>query len=329
MMCASPALNRRQALGLMVAAAGGWPGIGGAQAAYPARAVRVIVPFPPGGGTDVVARMFATRLANAMGQPWVVDNRAGATGVVGTLQAAQAAADGYNLLVGSLSSHVLAPLTAEGKAADPVRDFAPVALLAYHPMVLVAHPSAKAGNLGEFIALGKRDSQFYGSIGSGSLFHFAAAEFVQLAGIKAEHVPYKGTAPAMADLLGGQTNFMFDTIQSSLPHIQKGSLKAFAVTGKTRSPLLPHVPTLAEAGLPAFDVMSWVGLFAPAATPPDIVNRLAAETAKLAGDQDFVAQAARTGTEIPRGTPADFRELLARDRRRYAEQFRRVQLSAR
>jgi tripartite-type tricarboxylate transporter receptor subunit TctC len=318
--------NRRQALGWLAAATA--PAAFAQTAGYPARPIRVIVPFPPGGGTDVVARMFTARLSNALGQPLVVDNKAGATGVIGTTQAAQAPADGYNLLVGSLSSHVLAPLTAEGKAADPVRDFAPIALLAFHPMVVVAHPSVKANNLQEFIALAKANPQFYGSIGSGSLFHFAAAEFVQLAGIKAEHVPYKGAAPAMADLLGGQTNFMFDTIQSSLGHIQKGNLKAFAVTGKTRSPLLPGIPTLAEAGLPTFDVMSWVGMFAPANTPADVIARLSAETSKLSHDTEFVAAAARTGTDIPHGTPAEFRDLLVKDQRRYAEQFRRINFAA-
>jgi tripartite-type tricarboxylate transporter receptor subunit TctC len=318
--------TRRQALGWL--AAGAAPAVLAQGAPYPARPIRVIVPFPPGGGTDVVARMFTARLSTALGQSLVVENKAGATGVIGTAQAAQSAADGYNLLIGSLSSHVLAPLTAEGKSADAVRDFAPIALLAYHPMVVVAHPSVKANNLQEFIALGKANPQFYGSIGSGSLFHFAAAEFVQLAGIKAEHVPYKGAAPAMADLLGGQTNFMFDTIQSSLGHIQKGSLKAFAVTGKSRSPLLPGIPTLAEAGLPAFEVMSWVGMFAPAGTPADVIARLSGEVNRLARDTEFVSAAAKTGTDIPHGTPAEFRDLLVKDQRRYSEQFKRINFAA-
>lgn len=300
-----------------------------AQAVYPSKPVRIVVPFPPGGGTDVVARLFAARLGASLGQAFIVDNRAGATGTIGTTQAAQSPADGYTLLVGSLSSHVLAPLTTEGKSSDPVRDFSPVALLAYHPMALVVHPSVKATTLREFIALGQRVEPplFYGSIGIGSVFHFAAAEFVQLAGIRSEHVPYKGAAPAMADLLGGQTQWMFDTIQSSLPHIQKGSLRALAVTGQSRSPLLPQVPTLAEAGYPAYQVISWVGMLAPAATPGEIVERLATETRKLAADAEFVEQARRTGTDVPTSSPADFRRLIATDQKRYGEQYARIHLA--
>jgi tripartite-type tricarboxylate transporter receptor subunit TctC len=321
-------IDRRQGLAWLGAAAMA-PRFAHAQGAYPTKAIRVIVPFPPGGGTDVVARMFAARLSSGLGQPVVIDNRAGATGVIGTTQVAQAPPDGYTLLVGSLSSHVLAPLTSEGKASDPVRDFAPVALLAYHPMVLIAHPAVKASSLREFVALGQRADPplFYGSIGNGSVFHFAAAEFAQLAGIRAEHVPYKGAAPAMADLLGGQTQWMFDTIQSSLPHIQKGSLKPLAVTGQSRPTLLPQVPTLAEAGYPAYKVISWVGMMAPAATPPELVERIAAETRKLSSDADSVEQARRTGTDVPPSSPAEFRRLIVTDQKRYTEQYARIHLA--
>ncbi|MDO9358704.1 MAG: tripartite tricarboxylate transporter substrate binding protein [Polaromonas sp.] len=296
---------------------------------YPSKPVKVIVPFPPGGGTDAVARMFATRLSTAMGQPFVVDNRAGATGVIGTNLAAQSPADGYTLIVGSLSSHVLAPLTAESKAADPVKDFAPIGMLAFHPMVLNVHPSVKANTVQELVAEAKRGTppMFYASIGNGSLFHFAGAEFNQLTGAQSGHVPYRGAAPAMTDLLGGQVQMMFDTIQSSLPHIQKGALKPIAVTAPTRSPLLPNVPTLVEAGLSGYDVASWVGMFAPANTPPDIVARLAAEVAKLSRDAEFVAQAKKTGTDIPQMTPAEFGAVLVKDQRKYGEQFKRINLA--
>jgi tripartite-type tricarboxylate transporter receptor subunit TctC len=322
----------RRATLAALAAAGLVPlaGTARAQGTYPNHAIRVIVPFPPGGGTDVVARMFATRMGNAIGQPMVIDNRGGATGIIGTTQAAQATPDGYTVLIGSLSSHVLAPLTAETKASDPVKDFIPIAILAYHPMVLVAHEGVKANNLKEFIALGQKAEPplFYGSIGAGSLFHFASAEFVHLTGMKAKHIPYKGAAPAMTDLLGGQTQFMFDTIQSSLPQIQKGGLKAFAVTGPTRNPLLPNVPTLAESGLGNFDVVSWVGLFAPAHTPPEVVNRLAAEAGKLTRDKEFVDQASKTGTDVPQGTPEAFRAIVVKDQAKYTELFKRLDLAA-
>lgn len=293
--------------------------------AYPSRPVKIIVPFPSGGGTDAVARLFATRLSKSMGQPFVIENRAGATGVIGTNAAAQSPADGYTLLVGSLSSHVLAPLTAESKAADPVKDFIPIGLLATHPMVLNVHPSVKANSVRELVA-GSRSGTplFYASIGNGSLFHFAGAEFNHLTGAKAEHVPYRGAAPAMTDLLGGQVHLMFDTIQSSLPHIQKGSLKPLAVTAGSRSPLLPAVPTLAEAGLPGFDIASWVGMFAPANTPPEVVSRLASEVAALSRDADFVDQARKTGTDIPSLTPSEFGQVLVKDQRKYADLFKRI-----
>ncbi|GAA4337505.1 tripartite tricarboxylate transporter substrate binding protein [Pigmentiphaga soli] len=312
--------------GLALAAA---PAVHADNGAYPNKPVRVIVPFPPGGGTDVVARMFATRLSQSMGQPFVIDNRGGATGTIGTNAVANAAPDGYTLLVGSLSSHVLAPLTLEtdAKAADPVKDFTPIGMLAYHPMVLNVNPSVKANTVAELVAETKRRPMFYSSIGTGSLFHFAGAEFDQLTGAQASHVPYRGAAPALADLLAGQVQMMFDTIQSSLPHIQKGALKPIAVTAKKRSPLLPNVPTLAEEGLADFDIASWVGMLAPAGTPKEVVDRLAAELDKLARDRDFVAQAARTGTDVPRMTPAEFGAILVKDQRQFAERFQRINLA--
>lgn len=323
-------LTRRRVLAAFSGAAlAALAGRAPARDAYPSHAVRVVVPFPPGGGTDVVARMFCTRMGASLGQSMVVDNRGGATGIIGTNLVAHGPADGYTLLVGSLSSHVLAPLTVDTEAADPVKDFVPIAILAYHPMVLVAHEDVKAGNLKEFIALGRKAEPplFYGSIGAGSLFHFASAEFARLTGMKARHIPYKGAAPAMAGLLGGQTQFMFDTIQSSLPQIQKGGLKAFAVTGATRSPLLPDVPTLAESGLGAFDIVSWVGLFAPANTPSEKVKRMADEVAKLTSDKAFVAQAGKMGTDVPQGTPEAFRAIVVKDRQKYAQLFKRLDLS--
>ncbi|MDX3906840.1 MAG: tripartite tricarboxylate transporter substrate binding protein [Pigmentiphaga sp.] len=319
----------RYATACAVAVAAALPSAPALASDYPNKPVRIIVPFPPGGGTDAMARMFADKLGKAMGQPFVIDNRAGATGTIGTNAVAAAVPDGYTLLVGSFSSHVLAPLTLEGdaKVADPVKDFAPIGMLAYHPMVLNVHPSVKASTVSELVAETKARPMFYASIGNGSLFHFAGAEFNQLTGAAATHVPYRGAAPALADLLGGQVHMMFDTIQSSLPHIRKGSLKPIAVTGTSRSPLLPDVPTLAEAGLTGFDVTSWVGMLAPAGTPPEIVSKLAGQLDKLAQDREFVAQAAKTGTDIPRTTPDEFREILIKDQRKYKAQFHKINLA--
>jgi tripartite-type tricarboxylate transporter receptor subunit TctC len=303
---------------------------GQAQAqAYPGKPIRVIVPFPPGGTTDATARAFTARLSPALGQPMVVDNRGGATGAIGVMAVTQAQPDGYTLLIGSDSSVILGPIIAEARTFDPVKDLVPISILAVAPMVMVAHPSVKANTVAEVVAQSKhgKPGMFYASIGNGSVFHFAGEQFNQMTGASLQHVPYKGASPAIADLLGGQVQFMFATIQSTLPYIKKGMLKAIAVTGTRRSSFLPNVPTLAESGLRGYNIDTWVGLFAPAKTPPEVVNRLGIEVNKLIKDPQFGALIHESILELRHQTPGEFHELVVHDQARYTEQYKRMQLA--
>lgn len=294
---------------------------------YPNKPVKVVVPFPPGGGTDAVARIFSARFSEALGQPFIIENRAGATGMIGTKYAASATPDGYTLLMGSLSSHLLAPLAVQGNAADPVNDFEPIGMLAYHPMVLNVHPSVKANTVAELVEETKGGKpMFYASMGNGSLFHLAGAVFNAKTGAKSDHVGYKGAGPAMNDLLGGQVQFMFDTIQSSLPHLQANKLKALAVIAKERSPLLPDVPTIAEAGVSDIEMVSWVGMFAPAKTPQAIIDKLASTLADMSRDTAFIEQMRKSAAVVPSMTPAEFKQSLIKEQKSFTEQYKLIDI---
>jgi len=275
---------------------------------YPRRPIRLIVPFPPGGGNDIVARAVAQELGKSLGQPLVVDNRAGAGGAIGAELAARSPADGYTLFLGGVGSHVVNPSLHAKLSYDPIRDFAPVTLIASAPSVLVVNPSLQATSIAEFTALAKANpgKLNYASNGNGSSAQLAAVLYESMAGVRMVHVPYKGVAPALVDLMSGEVQLMFGTLVAILPHIKAGRLRALAVTGRNRSALLPEVPTLAESGLPGYEAGSWYGILAPAGTPGAIVARLNAEINNAIRQPEVRERLAAEGAEVLGGTPGDF-----------------------
>ena len=258
---------------------------------YPAKSIRMLLAFPPGGPTDINARLFALKLSEQMGQQVVVDNKPGAGGNVGAAEAARAPADGYTIFYNT-SAIAIAPALYSNIAFDPVRDFAPVALTATVPLVLAINSGLPAKNLQEFVAYARANpgKLFYASSGSGTITHLAAALFAAQMGLQMQHVPYKGSAPALVDVVGGQTQMMIDTINTVLPYARDNRLRPLAIAVTRRSPQLPEVPALEEAAnLPGFEMSAWQGVVVPAATPRDIVARLNAEVNKAVQVRRFVA----------------------------------------
>jgi tripartite-type tricarboxylate transporter receptor subunit TctC len=248
---------------------------------YPAKPAKVIVPYPPGGPTDIVARVVSQKLSDQMGQQFIVENRPGAGGNIGAEAVAKSPADGYTLLVAT-TAHAINPSLFKSLGYNLTKDFAPVSLLTSGPLVIVANPSLPAKNVKELIAIGKAKpgSLNYASSGNGQSTHLSAELFATMAGIKMNHVPYKGSAPALTDVMGGQASLMFDTMLSAMPHVKNGKLKAIAVTSAARSPAAPEVPTVAESGLPGYEAIAWNGLLVPAGTPADVAGKLNAELRK-------------------------------------------------
>lgn len=281
---------------------------------YPSRPVRLVVPFAPGGPNDIIARLVGGRLSDALGQQIVVENRAGAGGNIGTDFVAKAPPDGYTLLSAGPGSLIVNPLLG-AVPYDTARDFAPVSMMASAPNVLVVHPSLPARSVKELIELARaRPRELnYASGGAGSTPHLSGALFAVMAGIAIVHVPYKGTGPASADLLGGQVQMAFFGIPPLLPHIKSGKLRALAVTGKRRSPELPEVPTVHEAALPGYEVSPWYGLLAPAGTPHPIVRKLNAEVTKIVHSAEMKKSLASQGAEPVGGTPDEYAAVLRAD----------------
>lgn len=287
--------------------------------AWPSRPARIIVAFPPGGSIDTVARLAGQRLADALGQPFVVDNRAGAAGIIGTDAVARAAPDGYTLLMGSASAISSAPSVYAKLPYDPLRDLAPVALVANQPNVLIVHPSVPARTVAAFVALAlsRPGTLNYGSSGIGATQHMSAELFSMMTGARIVHVPYKGGAPAMADLLGGQIDFMFDTAPSSVPMVKAGKVRALAVTSREHSKVFPDLPTMDESGLKGYELRGWIGLMAPAATSREVVQRLNAEVQKMLGG-DLRARLFDLGLDVAGGSPESFAAFIKADTARYA-----------
>jgi tripartite-type tricarboxylate transporter receptor subunit TctC len=281
---------------------------------YPSRPVRLVVPFAAGGPNDIIARLVGGRLSEALGQPIVVENRPGAGGNIGTDFVAKAAPDGYTLLSAGPGSLIINPLLGS-VPYDTARDFAPVSLMASAPNVLVVHPSLPAKSVKELIELARARPRHlnYASGGPGSTPHLSGALFAVMAGIDIVHVPYKGTGPASADLLGGQVQMAFFGIPPLLPHIRSGKLRALAVTGKRRSPELPEVPTVHEAALPGYEVSPWYGLLAPAGTSRAIITRLNAEVARVVRSAEMREKLASQGAEPGGGTPEDYAAAIRAD----------------
>jgi tripartite-type tricarboxylate transporter receptor subunit TctC len=278
---------------------------------YPSKPIRFIVPYPPGGGTDVVARILNEALAAEMGQPIIIDNRGGAAGNLGTDLAAKAPADGYTVLF-TLSSHTINPKLYDKLPFDVEHDFAPVSLVALIPQILVAHPSVPANNVKELIALAKTEpgKLNYASVGTGSPGHIAGELFKLKTGVDIVHVPYKGGGPAVVDTIGGQVQLLFVSMPAAWQHVKAGKLKALAVTSAKRSVTAPDVPTIAEAGIPDYVVDSWYGALVPAKTPPAIIARLNAAFAKVLSNPQVKERLLAQGAEAAPSSPAEFDRLI-------------------
>lgn len=274
-----------------------------AQPAYPTKPVHMIVPFAAGGPTDVIARVIAQKLGEAWGQQVLVDNRPGALATIGAAAAAKAPADGYTLLMGTNTSNAAAVSLFSRLTYDPAKDFAPITLVGQLPMVLVVHPSVPAHTVKELISLAKAQPGRITFAGGSSSAQGGGELFKALAGVDMLHVPYKGNGPGLADVVGGQVQLMFDTMNTAMPHVKAGKLRALAVTSATRSGVAPELPTMAEAGLPGYELVPWVALYAPAGTPKEIVAKIAADAARLIRmpemRESFIAQ----GIDPSGGTP--------------------------
>jgi len=278
---------------------------------YPNRPIRFIVPYPPGGGTDVVARIMSDALAADLGQPISIDNRGGAAGNVGTDIAAKAPADGYNILF-TLSSHTINPKLYDKLPFDVERDFVPLSLAASIPQILVVHPSVPANNVQELIALAKANpgKLNYASVGTGSPGHIAGELFKIKTGVDIVHIPYKGGGPAVVDTIGGQVQLLFVSMPAAWQHVKAGKLKAIAVASAKRSVAAPDLPTIAESGVPDYAVESWYGALAPAKTPPAAVARLNAAFAKVLGNPQIKEKLLAQGAEAAPSTQAEMDRVI-------------------
>ena len=292
----------------------------GAQAQYPNRPVKLIVPFPPAGATDIVGRIVAQKLGEQLGQPVVVENRPGAGGSIGSDLVAKSAPDGYTLLIATSSTHSIGPML-QKLPYDPLKDFAPITHVANVPNVLVVSPKLPVGSVAELIALAKsKPGQLnFASSGVGTIVHLNAELFKMLAGVDLVHVPYKGTALSIPDVANGSIAMLFDSLASVQPHIKAGRVRPLAVNAQKRSALMPEVPTLAEAGMPAFDRYTWFGMFAPAGTPKAIVDRVQAEVLAALKAPDLLERFAAAGAEAVGSTPEQFVERIKSDAAKWAQ----------
>ena len=286
---------------------------------YPAKAVRIIVPFAAGGPADIYARFIGQRLSEALGQPFVIEDRPGAGSVIGTDAVAKAPADGYTLLMMS-NTHTVNESLIPNKPFELMRDFVAVAPINYSDLVLVVHPSVKANNLKELIALAKANPKGmnYASSGPGTPYHMAGELFKVMAGIDVVHVPYKGSSGARTDILGGQVHMMFDAITTMAPNVRAGKLKAFGTTGTVRSSVLPDVPTVSEAGVSGYEATIWLGIMAPVGTPKAVVDKLNAEIAKIVSRPEVKKTWQEQGAEPMVMSPEQFTQFMREDITKWA-----------
>jgi tripartite-type tricarboxylate transporter receptor subunit TctC len=282
---------------------------------YPAKPVRIIVPFAPGGNVDITARLVAPGLSEALGQPVVVENKPGAGGTIGADSVAKAAPDGYTLLMGSNSTFSVAPSLYPRNPYHPIRDLAPVIMIASAPFVLVTNPNAPAKTARDLVAQSKSapGKLSMSSAGTGSSNHLVGELFQEISGARFTHVPYKGSGQALTDLMGGQVDLHFDQVTSAASHIQGGKLRALMVTSSKRVPMLPEIPTNAEAGYPRFEATNVTGLIAPAGTPREVIDRIAAATQKVISQQEIRDRLAGIGAEAAGGTPEQFAAYIKED----------------
>lgn len=290
---------------------------------YPAKPVRLIVPYPPGGGTDIMSRAIAAKLSDRWGQQVVVDNRGGGSTIIGTELAARAPADGYTLL-NAAPSFVINPTTRTKLPYDTLRDFAPITQAATQPYILALHPKVPAQSVKEFIALAKAkpDALNFGSTGVGSGSHLAGELFKAMSQTRLTHIAYKGMGPAITDLLGGQTQFVFAAIVPVSPHVRGGRLRALGLTGPKRSPVMPELPTIAEAGVPGYQATSWLGMFAPAGTPRAIIDKINADVVALLTNAELRERLASDGAEPLGSTTREFDAFIHEEIAKWAKVIR-------
>jgi tripartite-type tricarboxylate transporter receptor subunit TctC len=288
--------------------------------AYPTKPVRVVIPWPPSGSNDLAGRVWAQKLTQVMGKPFIIDNRSGAAGTIGADVVAKSPPDGYTLMVHS-TTHVGNPWLYKNLPYDTLKDFAPVGLIASQPGVLVVNPSLPVKTVKDLIALAKAKptSLNFGSSGNGGLPHLSMALFEQMASVSLVHVPYKGGGPAVTGLVSGETQVMIATLASAITQIQSGRLRAIAVSGSERLKSVPELPTISESGLPGYDMDPWMGLFAPAGTPKDIIEKLNKETARVLQMPDVIQQLAMQGAEPRIMTPEQFAKRLSEDYEKYGK----------
>lgn len=321
-------LSRRECLllpSLIVGAAATMPTAATAQA-FPEKPITLVSPWPPGGSNDTFSRLIASRLASVFGQPVIVDNRPGATGTIGTGQVARAPADGYTLVMGSSPTHATALAIYPQLPYHPVRDFSPVTMVATVSNVLAVHPSVQATSVQELIALARREpgKLTFASAGNGSSQHLSGEMFKVLAGVDMLHVPYRGAAPALADIVAGHVNLGFHNMPDVLPLAGSGRLRALAVTGDHRAAVMPELPTIAESGVPGYSAQVWFGVFAPAGTPRPIVERLHVEISRALTDPEIKGRLDALGNEVSGLGPDEFARFVEAEVTRWADIARRA-----
>ncbi|HSW06468.1 Bug family tripartite tricarboxylate transporter substrate binding protein [Aquabacterium sp.] len=296
---------------------------------YPSKAVTLVVPFPPGGGTDIVARLVAVKLAARLGQAVVVENKPGAATAIGAGAVAKAAPDGYTLLLSGSSTYSIVPALRAGLPYDPLASFSHIAVVAKAPLVLLASPAAQAASTDELLKRAKAtpDGLMFATFGNGSGPHFAGAMLADAAHVKFTAIPYKGSAPALTGLIGGEVAFTFDTVAAGAPHVRAGKLKALAVTGDKRSELLPEVPTYAEAGLAKASLVSWYGLVAPAKTPEAVLSRLTQELTAVMADTEVRKTLAANGLDAAMLGREAFQQLIRKEMAEFKDIAQRASIT--
>ena len=301
---------------ILLAAAGA-----AAAQSWPSKPLKIIVPYPPGGTSDILARAIGPGITAALGQPVVIENKPGATGNVGADFVAKSPADGYTLLLADIGSLAISPSVFTALPFEPVKDFAPVVMVAYSPHLLVVHPSVAAKDAKELVALAKAkpDSFNFAVSGIGGANHLAGIDFAQRAGIKWAYIPYKGGSQALTDMVGGQANVMFNGMLATYPFVKDGKLKVLAISSAKRFAAAPEIPTVAESGMPGFETGSWQGIVAPAGTPPEVVNKLHATVAAILATPEMKDRLDKAGAEVRPMSPAQFGAFIRDERDRWAK----------
>ena len=307
--------TRRAVLSAIALAAAATLPLGAAAQNYPTKPITIVVPFAAGGTTDILARLVGQHLSTELGQPVVVENKAGAGGNIGAAFAAKAAADGHTLFMGTVGTHAINASLYKKLPYDPIKDFAPLTRVAMVPNLLVAHPSQPFKTVQEMSAYAKANPGKinFGSPGNGASPHLSGELFKSMTKVDMVHVPYKGSAPAVSDLLGGQISIMFDNLPSVIPHVRSGKLRAIAISTAKRSADLPDVPTISEAGVPGYEATSWFGMFAPAATPKPVLDKISAALGKVLANAEVKKKIDDQGGEPANETPAQFADFIQKE----------------